>query len=97
MEYDAKCKRGSFIGKSTDIREMFAFAKPAQVLEAVTVYASHFYGSMLWDLYGEGANQVYRSWNTCVKLAWDIPRMTHNYFVDSSVVICPTSGSQASM
>ena len=32
MEYDAKCKRGSFIGKSTDIREMFAFAKPAQVL-----------------------------------------------------------------
>ena len=39
MEYDAKCKRGSFIGKS---REMFAFAKPAQVLEAVTVYVSHF-------------------------------------------------------
>ena len=53
------------------------------MLEAVTVYASHFYGSMLWDLYGEGANQVYRSWNTCVKMAWDIPRMSHNYFVDT--------------
>ena len=38
---------------------------------------------MLWDLYGEGANQVYRSWNTCVQLAWDIPRMSHNYFVDT--------------
>ena len=54
MEYDAKCKRGSFIGKSTDIREMFAFAKPAQVLETVTVYTSHLYGSMLRNFYGEG-------------------------------------------
>ena len=25
---------------------------------------------------------MYRSWNTCVKLAWDIPRWTHYYLVD---------------
>ena len=25
---------------------------------------------------------VYRTWNTCVKLVWDLPRSTHNYFVE---------------
>ena len=82
MEHDAKIRRAIFIQNSTDIREMFHFAHPAQVLQAVNVYASHFYGSMLWNLYGPGANQVLRSWNTCAKLAWGVPRWTHNYFVE---------------
>ena len=72
MEHDAKVRRAIFIQNSTDIREMFEFAHPAQVLQAVNVYASHFYGSMLWNLYGPGAKQVFRFWNTCVKLAWGL-------------------------
>ena len=36
---------------------------------------------MLWDLFGEMAGQVFRSLNTCVKLAWSVPRSSHNYFV----------------
>ena len=27
--------------------------------------------------------QFFRSWNTCVKLAWDIPRSTHTYLVEN--------------
>ena len=38
---------------------------------------------MLWDLYGEIAGQGYRSWNTTVKLVWNLPRSTHNYFVEN--------------
>ena len=57
---------------------MFDFAHPSQFLSAVQTYAGHFYGSMLWDV----AGQVYRSWNTCVKLSWFLPRSSHNYFVD---------------
>ena len=83
MEYDAKCKRATFISNSTDIREMFNFAYPSQVLSAVSIYTCHFYGAMLWDLFGDAAGQAFRSWNTCVKLAWDLPRGTHNYFVDN--------------
>ena len=75
-------KRASFIENSTEIREMFAFAHPSQVLSAVQTYAGHFYGSMLWDLFGDMAGQVYRSWNTSVKLVWDLPRSTHNFFVE---------------
>ena len=80
--YDARVKRAIFIENSIEIREMFWFAHPAQVLQAVNFYSCNFYGSMLWNLYGHGAGQVFRSWNTCVKLAWDVPRWSHNYLVD---------------
>ena len=80
MDYDAKCKRGAFIDRHTDIREMFPFVNPGQLLEAVSVYFSHLYGSMLCDMYSESAGQVYRSWNTCVKLSLVISRITHNFF-----------------
>ena len=82
MEKDSKFKRTQFIDKSTDIREMFAFAHPLQILQTVNIYSAHFYGAMLWYLYGVEAGKVYRSWNTVVKLAWQVPRSTHTYFVD---------------
>ena len=31
------------------------------------------------------SGQVYRSWNTCVKLVWDLPRSTHNYLVEQTL------------
>ena len=83
MDRDTRMKRGAFITNSADVRNMFSFAMPGQVLNALNVYSTHFYGSMLWDLYGDMAGQVYRSWNTCVKLVWNLPRSTHNYFVDN--------------
>ena len=82
MNIDVSMKRASYIKSSVDTREMFHFALPCQVLSAISVYSAHFYGAMLWDLYGEMAGQVYRSWNTTVKLVWNLPRGTHNYFVD---------------
>ena len=83
MDMDTRMKRAAFIRNSSDIRNMFSFAMPSEVLRAITIYSTHFYGAMIWDLYGEVACQVYRSWNTCVKLVWGLPRSTHNYFVDN--------------
>ena len=36
---------------------------------------------MLWDLEGDLAIQYLSTWNTCVKLSWDLPRATHSYFL----------------
>ena len=70
-----------FINSSTDIRDCFSFAKPDQILRATSLYCGHCYGSMLWDLSSEMAGMFYRSWNTCVKLAWNVPRSTHTYLL----------------
>ena len=90
-----KSKRTQFIQNSTSVRETFKFADPEQVLQAVKVYCCDFYGSRLWDLYGDQAEQLYRCWNTCLKLSWDVPRSTHTFFVDG-LLGCgfPTSRQQ---
>ena len=83
MDEDMKCKRGSFIGRSTEVREMFVFAQPNQILQAVKTYCFDMYGSMTWSLYSDKAKQVFNTWSTCVKLAWGVPRATHTYLVDN--------------
>ena len=83
MDKDAKVKRAAFIRESTDLRETFGFASPTEVLRAVKLYAGSHYGSSLWKLGGESAGQYYTAWQTCVKLAWHVPRQTHTYLVDN--------------
>ena len=64
MDHDCKCKRARFIENSTRIRETFSFAKATQLLTAIQIYCSDYYGSMLWDLFGEEAGKFFRCWNT---------------------------------
>ena len=82
MDYDCNTKKAKFIDSSTSIRETFSFADQQQVLNAIQIYCGDFYGSMLWNLYGEKASQYYRCWNTSVKMCWDLPRSTHVVFVE---------------
>ena len=82
MEFDAKCKKFSFIEKTTQLRESFSFAHPTEVIHAMKIYCCDHYGSMLWDLGGKMAGQVFRVWNTAVKLAWGLPRQCHSYFLE---------------
>ena len=81
MDHDAVVKRAQFIDMSVEVRSMFSWAAPADILKVLKTYCSAFYGSMLWDLGGEKAGQVYRSWNTAVKLTWSCPRWTRTFLV----------------
>ena len=53
-----------------------------QVLQATRVYSTSFYGSMLYNLYGDEANMIVRCWNTAAKLTWNVPRSTFTFLVD---------------
>ena len=61
MEHDTWCARAKYIDKSISVRDMFEFDRPAEVLSANATYCSDFYGSNLWDLYGNRAEQCYRA------------------------------------
>ena len=82
MDQDCKIKRAKFINKSVEIREQLAFAYPEQVMKAVQVFCCDAYGSMLWQLNSESAEQYFKSWNTSVKLIYDVPRSTFTYLVE---------------
>ena len=94
MEHDAKIKRAEFIDKSVEVRETFKFASPVEILRALKIYCSSFYGSMLWDFTGDGACQVFNAWTTAVKLSWDCPRDTRTYLVQQ-VLACDQTSARA--
>ena len=91
MEQDTVMKRARFIQSSVEIRTLFSFAAPAEVLHALKVYSSSFYGSCLWDLGGMKAKQVYSAWNTTVKLVWYCPLWTRTFFLQQLLSCGQTS------
>ena len=92
MDMDCHRARAKFINKSVDTREQFYFAKPHQQLKMVQILCCDGYGSMLWDLQGDPAEQYFRSWNTSVKLIHGVPRSTFTYLVEGFL-----AGSQISL
>ena len=73
MEKDCQRARGRFISNTIDVREKLNFAHPHLKMKAVQVMCMDAYGSMLWDLGSSSSEQFFKCWNTCVKLAFDVP------------------------
>ena len=81
MEHDANIARARYIDQTVEVRQSFSFASPVEVVRALEVYTTSYYGSMLWNLQGNGAAQFFNSWTTAIKLVWDCPRATRTYLV----------------
>ena len=37
---------------------------------------------MLWDLGGSAVDRLYASWNSLVRMTWNIPNIAHKYFIE---------------
>ena len=64
MVHDCQAKRAQYIGRTVDIRKMFGFANPTQVLTAIDKYAGDHYSAMLYNLYENSSTWKYvRYWD----------------------------------
>ena len=45
-------------------------------------YDTSFYGSPLWDLYGNSAKKLYTTWNIAIRKLSNLPYRTHVRFLD---------------
>ena len=50
MEKDCQVARAKFIDKTVQLREDLSFANPDQILQAIKIFCSDAYGSMIWKL-----------------------------------------------
>ena len=91
MNKDCQRARARFIDRTVEVREQLSFANPEQIMQAVQVLCTDAYGCMLWDLSADRAEQFFKSWNTCVKLVFDIPRSTFTYLVEGHFAAAFTS------
>ena len=91
MDKDCMRSRAIFIKKTIEIREQLSFAQPSQIMQAIQVLCTDAYGSMIWDLSSDQAEQYFKSWNTCVKLTFGLPRNTFTYLVEGFLASDQTS------
>ena len=80
--HDLLMKRGQFISKLHVFRQEFGNVDPIVYMELVSIYLSSFYGSNLWDLYGEDTEKLYKTWNIMIRMTFGLPREANKYLVE---------------
>ena len=79
---DILCKRAILFDK-LHILQQLGFYKPKLSIILISIYSTALYGSALWQLNSEEHFKLNRSWNTTVKIVWDLPHPTHTRFLES--------------
>ena len=82
MGQDIKIKRAQFINKNNELNQEFWFSHPSTKITINQIYNFHFTGSPIWDLFCKEAVMLENSWNTAVRLMFDLPLQTHRYFIE---------------
>ena len=83
---DLLCKRAILFDKVHQVQQQFGQYDPHLVLELLSIYSTALYGSPLWQLYSEEHQKLNRSWNTAVKIIWELPYATHTRLLED---LCP--------
>ena len=69
MACDAKIKRALYIGKSMEVRDIFNFTSPPEVLTAQNKYYTSCYGCLAgWDLGSAAAKSYFAAQQVGMKL-----------------------------
>ena len=82
MRQDVKVKRANFISKNIELNQEFSFSHPLSKVKINLIYNFHFTGSQLWDLFSREATMLENSWNTAVKVMFDLPVATHRFLIE---------------
>ena len=82
LNHDIHVKRAEFISKTVELRELFKFASPVEILVAMNIYCSDYYGSLAgWDLGSDAASRFFNAWIVNVKLTWKVPIYTRTFLL----------------
>ena len=82
MDSDTNNKRRKFISKFHALKQEFGFLSPDILFNLINIYATSFYGSNLWLFSSESSERIFTSWNTMIRINWNLPNTTHRYFIE---------------
>ena len=81
-QLDMKSKAARYINKNCSINQEFFFAHPACKFQLNSIYNCHFSGCQTWDLFSQGAERFYSTYNRSLKVLGDLPFGTHRYLLE---------------
>ncbi len=74
---DVANRKRQFIGCVNSMITQFGFAHPVCQMKLPVIHGYRFYGSSLWDLYGNACNHLYTTWNIAESRLYELPSTTH--------------------
>ena len=88
MAKDLMEKRAQFINRNNELIQEFRFAHPRTMIRTNNIFNTSLYGCVLWDLFGNEARRLEKSWNISQRLMLGLHRESHRYFIE------PVSGTK---
>ena len=77
-----KQKAARYIDKNCSICQEFSFAHPTCKILLNKIYNCHFSGCQTWDLFSQGAEKFYSTYNRSLKVMAELPLATHRYLLE---------------
>ena len=74
-------KRAQYVTKNIELNQEFYSCFPQTKLEINQIFNSHHTGSPLWDLSSPEVTRLESSYNTKVKMTFDLPFDAHRYLI----------------
>ena len=68
--------------KINNLGQEFYFASPEVKVKILKIYATSFYGSGLWDLFGPDCEGFYTAWNRAIRQIFDLPWTSHRCWIE---------------
>ena len=81
-DQDVIVKRAQFINKNMELNQEFSFASGRSKFIISNIYNSHFYGSPIWDIFGNATNSFLKSYNRAVRVTFNLPLTTHRNLIE---------------
>ena len=82
LNSDIMEKRARYIQTNNELMQEFYFSAGSTKTFINRVFNSHFYGSVLWNLYGKEATMVYNTWSVSIRRMFELDRKTHRYLIE---------------
>jgi hypothetical protein len=75
-------KRATYINKVNELNQEFSYAHPTTKVKVNNVFNSYFYGSTLWNLFGNEFERLEKTWNVSQRILLGLPRNAHRFFIE---------------
>ena len=75
-------KRARYIQSNNELMQEFSFSHSRTKAFINRVFNSHFYGSVLWNLFGKESHRLYNTWSVSVRKMFRVDRKTHRYLIE---------------
>ena len=75
-------KRAAYIQRNNELMQEFWFTHSHTKAFINRVYNSHFYGSVLWNLFGKEASMLHNTWSVSMRKMFGLDRRSHRYLIE---------------